>query len=105
MFQKGCSIFFERKKFISENLGFFGILGYPRKSRDIFENPGMGIPGFELEIPWDFNIPGLGFFFVGWDIPAICHLWGRAIFFKLLIFYIFLVGLLMISVWRIRIRG
>ena len=33
--------------------------------------------GFELKIPWDFNIPGLGFFFRGdfrWDIPAICHL-------------------------------
>ena len=65
------------KKFFYENLGFFGILGYPRKSRDFFENPGMGISGFELKIPWDTNIPGLGFFFVGWDIPAICNLCAR----------------------------
>ena len=31
--------------------------------------PGIGIPHFLVKIPWDLKSTGLGFFFVGLEIP------------------------------------
>ena len=67
-FKRAVQFFLSVKKFFSENLGFFGILGYPRKSRDIFENPGMGIPGFEFKIP-GISISRDWNFFRGMEYP------------------------------------